>query len=422
MSASRDRPPGAPGTVDGLRLPRIRLQDAALAALAPVQPPAAESDAPGPMPALVAPAPPAVVLPADAEGDVRVAADVEARVLRLVDGFIKRLAATDVHDEGFGRLEAELARIGEREVVATSQMSARLVERPVRAIGGFLVRKAPVARSLAELREIVEDMEAHAADGSPDRYARAQGRVRVIASRLDTQKAELLRDLAEVDQERRSLWLELVSLRNHAHLAARLDEALERHIEDVEGADPGRARVLRTDLQLAVRQRRRDLLTHLAVATQGLAALQVIGHNDREIVRAIQAATTTTIAALQTAVAVARATTARRLLDRQLRTAREPRRTPRDGPRRGIDHEAEGSDGTVDVVALRQAWGGVISTLDQIDRYVLEAAVALRATAFDLGTAAVRSGAGVAASLPAEPDEPDDAQPARSEGVQIDER
>lgn len=116
---------------------------------------------------LSAPAPVLVVPPEAAETGITVAVDVAARIDALVAAFIDSVTSLDAHGEEYRRRIVDVNSIGEREVIATSEMSNRLLDRPVRAMTGILEGKAPIARNLVELRHTVEDL-------NPARYDLAQ--------------------------------------------------------------------------------------------------------------------------------------------------------------------------------------------------------------------------------------------------------
>ena len=56
-----------------------------------------------------------------------------------------------------------------------------------------------------------------------------------------------------------------------------------------------------------VRQKHQDLLTQMAVSIQGYLAIDLVRKNNIELIKGVDRATTTTIAALRTAVIVAQA-------------------------------------------------------------------------------------------------------------------
>ena len=81
--------------------------------------------------------------------------------------------------------------------------------------------------------------------------------------------------------------------------ARRLDEILVERIGSLAATDAETARALRNEVVYMVRQRRRDLLMHLAVATQGRASLRRIEQGKHEVIRALRSASTTTLTALE---------------------------------------------------------------------------------------------------------------------------
>src|SRR5436190_18566689 len=107
---------------------------------------------------LSAPAPVLVVPPEEAETGITVADDVATRIDALVAAFIDSVTSLDSHGEDYRRRIADVNSIGDREIIATSEMSNRLLDRPVRAMTGILEGKAPIAKNLVELRHTVEDL------------------------------------------------------------------------------------------------------------------------------------------------------------------------------------------------------------------------------------------------------------------------
>jgi uncharacterized protein YaaN involved in tellurite resistance len=224
-----------------------------------------------------------------------------------------------------------------------------------------------------------------------ERYAGAQGRIRGIVLALTTAREALIRDNSVIGQEQRSLWMEMEMLRQYAYMAERLDAALELRLATLERGDPGGARLLREDVLFPVRQRRQDILTQLAVATQGYAALRVVDQNNLAVIRSIQGATTTTVAALRTAAMVAQALGNQRQLVEQIARATEQASGMLDDTARMLrdragDVELRAAAGGKDVATLETAWKEVFAVLDQIDVYKRAALVAMKVTASQLST------------------------------------
>ncbi len=265
------------------------------------------------------------------------AARIDALVGRFVEGALAPWAGAA------RRAATEVGRLGEREILATTHTTARLLDGPLRAVGGALDGRADVSRALADLREAIDELDPARYDLAssaprrllgfvplPDRltdyfgrYDRAQGRLRALIATLTEERAGLIRENAVIEQATRSLAAQVAALDEYAAMAGRIDEALAARIDALEaaGGDPERARLLRADVLFSVRQRRQAILTHLAVVTQGQAALHVVTSTNDQLIRAIEAAVSTTVTALRTAAVVARALTRQRLAVHQVKAA-----------------------------------------------------------------------------------------------------
>jgi uncharacterized protein YaaN involved in tellurite resistance len=180
--------------------------------------------------------------------------------------------------------------------------------------------------------------------GYLSKWAGAEEHVERLVGTLRDAEARLTEDNAAIAQEQVAFWTQLSTLRQYDYLSERLDAGLSRRIDAV--ADPERARRLRQDLLFAVRRRRQEILTQLAVAVQGHAALEIIEDNNRAVIRAIQSATTSMMAAMQTALAVSQALANQRRLTQQLEVLDSP---------------------TQQVEVLQRAWVELSATLDQLD-------------------------------------------------------
>ena len=327
---------------------------------------------------LNAPEPATTVAPEDAEKKVAVRPEVAQYIDGLVAAFVDRITELDVHGGEFRRSVDYIDALADREIRATSEMSNRLLDRPVRAMRGLGNGDSHVAKRLLELRHALEDLSpathelgragqrkllglvpfGDRARRDFARYQRSQSDVQRIVAALLDDVGELEQDNATIGQEQKALFIQMETLREYAYMAERLDASLEARCEAIGAAQKDRARVLREDVLFAVRRRRQEILMQLAVAVQGHAALRVVEVNNRELIRALRTATTTTVAALRTAVMVTQAVSTQRPL----------------------------GDG---------AWDNVLVALDQIDAYKLRALEAMQVTAHGLSDQVQRAQAQV---------------------------
>jgi len=307
------------------------------------------------------------------------------RIERLVAGYVRSICALDPRDAEYQRTVAAVQRLGEREFLATAAMSGRVLDRRFHAMSGVLTAKAPMARRLADLRKSVTSLDPSRLrlDGKRsvrqeidelsryfERFWRAQNRIEETLAALTEGRMALEQDNAAIGQEELSLATEMESLRQYAFLAGRLDDGLAAAIEEFAAAEPERADALRADVLYSVRRRRQEILTELAIATQGYAALRIVEQNNDEVIRAIAAATNTTAAALRTAAMVAQAAASQRATLEQLEMAGRAT-AAMEGQAAML--AAHVPDALARVETLRGAWADVSAALDRVDAQKAEA-------------------------------------------------
>jgi uncharacterized protein YaaN involved in tellurite resistance len=364
---------------------------------------------------LTPPQPATAVEPVAAEKEVGIAPEAAARIDGVVDDFVGAITGLDVHGDDYRRRVDDINGMADREIQSTSDMSNRLLDRPVRAAGG-LGGNDGVAKSLLDLRKSVDQLNPARYDlrsggarkllglipfGDKlrayfQRYQKAQTHIQGIVGALRDGSAELEKDNAAIAQEQKALWTQMETLRQYAYMAERLDSTLEARITEIEAADADKARVLREDVLFPVRHRRQEILTQLAVALQGYAALRVVETNNRELIRAVRTATTTTVAALRTAVMVAQALTNQKLVSEQVKAVHDTTSAMIESTSELIRDQAQqvedqATSPGVDLPSLQRAWDNVFAALDQIDTYKLRALDAMNVTVSQLTDQVERS-------------------------------
>jgi uncharacterized protein YaaN involved in tellurite resistance len=368
------------------------------AAPATVAPPGAEL-------VLVPPAPVEPVSPAQAGTVVPVDPAVAEQLEATAAAFVESLVALDTHSPEFTGKVGSITRMGDREMREAAAVSNRMLDRPVKAMGsGLFDSGSPVSRSLIDLRNTVEELDpARQGDlfsprkllgmiplGSKlrdyfDRYRSSQTHLDAIINALYRGQDELRKDNAAIEQEKVNLWATMGRLQQYALLAARLDQDLEERIVAVEATDPDQARVLRQDVQFYVRQKHQDLLTQLAVAVQGYLALDLVRKNNIELVKGVDRATTTTVAALRTAVMVAQALANQRLVLDQITALNTTTGNLIESTssmlrqQTGRIHD-QAASATINLNQLRTAFANIYATMEAVDSYKSAALQSMRAT------------------------------------------
>jgi uncharacterized protein YaaN involved in tellurite resistance len=354
---------------------------------------------------LVPPSPVTAVTPTLAATVVPVDPAVTSQLEATADAFADSVVALDAHSPDLSGKVSSITRMGDREMRDAAAVSNRMLERPVKAMGtGLFDAGSPVSKSLIDLRNTVEELDpARQGDlvsprkllgmiplGSKlrdyfDRYRSSQTHLDAIINSLYRGQDELRKDNGAIEQEKVNLWATMGRLQQYALLAARLDQALEGKIAGLEATDPERARLLRQDVQFYVRQKHQDLLTQLAVSVQGYLALDLVRKNNHELIKGVDRATTTTVAALRTAVMVAQALANQRLVLDQITALNSTTGNLIESTssmlrqQTGRIHD-QAASATINLNQLKTAFANIYATMEAVDTYRTAALQSMRTT------------------------------------------
>ncbi len=321
-----------------------------------------------------------------------------AELLAKADSFVADLAGEQPGSPEFTRKVSDITRMGEQEIRSSAEVSSRMLERPQSSLAAARGRGAPadpqakVAKTLLELRTTITELDPARADLTGarkilgmipggnrliryfERYQSAQKQLDAIIGALISGQDELLKDNASIEQERANLWVTMGKLGEYATLSAALDDATAARAEQVRASDSRLAEALTADALFPIRQRRQDLMTQIAVSVQGYLALDMIRKNNLELIKGVERARTTTVAALRTAIIVAQALANQRLVLDQIGALNEATNSMIDRTsellkqQTGMIHEQAASSG-VSVETLQHAFDSVFETMDSIDTY-----------------------------------------------------
>jgi uncharacterized protein YaaN involved in tellurite resistance len=348
------------------------------------------------------------ITPDDAPGMVPVDADRQAAIAAQAREFVDEVAALDPRSPEFGQKVDGINQIAGTEIARSGGFSSRMLERSQSSVAGARrtgdSAQVKVATTLGDLRSTVEDLTPNQADLSTgrkilgmipggnklakyfQRYESAQTQLDRIIKSLMAGQDELRKDNATLADEKVQLWETMQQLSEYAVFAKALDQATVTKVESLRNA--GRideAQKLESDVLFPVRQRHQDILTQLAVSVQGYLAMDLVRKNNTELIKGVERARTTTVAALRTAVVVAQALANQRMVLDQIDAVNNTTNAMilqtsemlRDQTTR-IHQQATNSG--VSVETLQRAFDNVFQTMDAIDSFRSEAAKNMSST------------------------------------------
>ena len=300
---------------------------------------------------------------------------------------------------------AQLTKLGEGTMQQASRSTNRMLQRPAAALAARGDDPASrTGRTLEELRLIVAELDPKRHDLTGVRrllkflpggsniqryflkYESAQSQLDAITKSLKGGQDELRQDNAAIQTERDALWQAMGQLANYAVLAKYLGDGLERRIAVLRNeGETDDAAALETDALFYIRQRNQDLMTQLAVAAQAYLSLDVVKKNNAELIKGVDRALDTTLAALRVAVILSQALAQQKIVLAQIDalntttsdmilSTSEVLRT------QGTAIHQQAVSSAVDTAKLEQAFENVFQALDEIDRYKVEANESIKQT------------------------------------------
>ena len=348
-------------------------------------------DAPDPIP---------VVSAEKAVGLVPVDPEKQAKHNEKVTGFVDELVGLDANSPEFGEKVDQITSMGRKEISDAAGQSNRFLDRPVRSMD----ENSAIGTDLSELRRTVEDLDPGKRGDMTskrklfgiipwgnklrvyfDSYKSAQSHIAAILKRLASGKDELIKDNAAISVERQKLWDAMGRLEEMIFVAKALDAALEDKSVELEVTDPEKSKAIKESALFYVRQRTQDLLTQMAVSVQGYLALDLVKKNNVELIKGVDRASTTTVGALRTAVTVAQAMTNQRLVLGQITALNETTANMIDSTGELLRTQTatihqQAAASTIPLETLQRAFQNIYDTMDEIDRFKLEALGSMKQT------------------------------------------
>jgi uncharacterized protein YaaN involved in tellurite resistance len=357
---------------------------------------------------LTPPAEVAVIEPQQAEGMLPITAERRTQLGQMAQQEIETIAGLQPNSPEMSQKVDELADLGRAEIIKAGGLANRMLQRPAAALDGNS-GKAPdtpqgkVSKTLADLRHTIEELSPAGADlGASrkllgiipfgkridryfDKYRSAQSHLDAITRALVAGQDELRKDNAAIDTERREMYGAMEKLSEWAFVLQALDDAAENKRLQLENTNPQAALDFQSRVLFAIRQRRTDVLTQLAVTAQGYLAMDMVKQNNAELIRGVDRARSTTLSALRTAVIVSQALASQKLVLEQISalnatTSQLIANNAALLRSQGAAIQQQAASSTVEIAKLEQAFTDVFAAIDELDRFRAQAATSMQGT------------------------------------------
>jgi uncharacterized protein YaaN involved in tellurite resistance len=369
--------------------------------------PAATTQAPAPVQApgglvLTPPAPVPAVRDEEAAGAVPVPEEKKSELAQRAEAFANELAAMDHRTPEFTKKIDSITTMGDKELRASASVSNRMLDRPAAVVkagrgAGSGDAQTRVASTLNELRNTITDLDPNRADLTGvkkvlkwlpggdkirryfQKYESAQTQLNAIIKSLESGQDDLRKDNAAIETEKANMWTTMGKLSEYNALAGALDEAVTNKVAELEASGNSEsANALKSDALFAIRQRRQDIMTQMAVSVQGYMALDLVRKNNLELIKGVDRAQTTTVSALRTAVIVSQALARQKLVLDQITalnttTSNLIESTSQQLRVQGAQINEQAASSTIDIQKLQAAFDNVFQTMDALDTFRAQA-------------------------------------------------
>lgn len=324
---------------------------------------------------------------------------IEEEVLRnldvQVDEIVSDLLKAKTHSKELKDITKAISKMGDDEIEKSSQVTNRILQRPLRALRANDTKEnTSIASSLKKLRGKITELDPKSKGnlfgrkkilGIPvpfgnkinsymQEFKSSESQINDIITALMNGKDELIEDNAVIEVERENLHNLMQRLEQYGYIMKELDKKIEAKIEELEKEDQIKASEIKQEILFPTRQKNMDIYQHLAVCMQSYMSLQVVKQNNKELIRGVDRATKTTVAALRTAIIVSEALGTQKLVLNQINIINEATNQLLSGnaemlEKQGVEIHKQASESTVNTEILEKAFQQIFKAMDAMESY-----------------------------------------------------
>lgn len=275
----------------------------------------------------------------------------------------------------------------------------------------------PVAASLVDLRNKVEELDPNKFDFSTSWFRRAASSLPFIGSPIQTYfaqyqaadtvisdivaslekgKDQLKRDNITLEDDQQYMYELAGKLKKAVTFAEMVDSGLTAKVEQELPSDDPKSAFLKEEVMFPLRQRIMDLQQQLAVAQQAILTIEVIKRNNKELIRGVSRALGVTINALQVAVTLSLALANQKIVLEKIEAVNKTTdsliaSTAEKLKTQGVAIHKQASSAQLSMETLRQAFADIETAFQDISTFRQEALGNMAATIVEMDEYAARA-------------------------------
>ncbi|WP_051526849.1 toxic anion resistance protein [Alkanindiges illinoisensis] len=312
-----------------------------------------------------------------------------------IDEFIHSVITLDIQQKDFQDKVNSVHQLGQQTVVKTAGFSQRLLSRSIKKMDDDEEAKG-IGQSLIDLKQTLEALNpanntsffskrkllGFIPFGSKiedyfDKYKSAEAHLSTILIALDKGRDELLKDNIGIEHDKKQLWTLMQQLEQYIYIGRQLEQILTEKLYDIELQHPEKARVIKEEVVFYLHQKITDLLTQQAVGMQSYLSLDLIRKNNFELIKGVERATTTTVAALRTAIVVAQALANQKLVLKQVDAVNKTTEdlivaTSKMLKNQTKDIQIQASSSVINLDKLQTAFNNTFETINMVNDFKIQ--------------------------------------------------
>ena len=319
---------------------------------------------------------------------------VSADIIKTADEVVEQLFAVDVDNDAAKQQAVQSVETMGLKLQQEASRRSEILKQPIATLARNSEDGGPVAKSLLDLRDTVEDLDPNQYDFSTSgmrrllalipgvgsalrryfsKFQSASGVIDNIVDALDKGAEQLKRDNITLTDDQQFLQQLTKKLEQAVVLGQQIDMRLGAKLDQLLKDDP-RYAFIEQELLFPLRQRIIDLQQQQAVAQQAVLTVEVIVRNNKELVRGVQRALNVTVTALQTAVTLALALENQRITLAKVTAVNETTNKLIAGTAsklrtQGVDIHKQAAATQLDIAVLRTAFADIAAALDDIQQF-----------------------------------------------------
>ncbi len=289
---------------------------------------------------------------------------------------------------------------------------SQMLKQPIAVLARNAEDGGPVAKSLLDLRDQVEDLDPNKYDfsasgirrllgslpgiGSPIRryfskFQSSEAVIDNIVAALEKGGEQLKRDNITLADDQKHFRELAVKLAQAVAFGQLIDAKLVDKLSEVLKEDPLYS-FIEQELLFPLRQRIMDLQQQQAVAQQSVLTVEVIIRNNKELMRGVQRALNVTVNALGTAVTLALALENQRITLEKVKQVNQVTNDLIAGTAaklrtQGVEIHKQAASTMLDMEVLKKAFQDIAAALDDIERFRSDALPAMHQSIQEMDTA-----------------------------------